>query len=54
MFIDRHYTRHGTKYFVYILSDLAPQMHCVGEILCSTEEVEIETHRKSQSSQSHS
>lgn len=46
MFIDRHYTRHGIKYFVYIFSDLPPQMHCVGELLCFTEK-ESETHRKS-------
>lgn len=38
MFIDRHYTRLGTKYFAYIFSDLTPQMHCVGEILCVIEE----------------
>lgn len=45
MFIDRHYMRHGTKYFVHILSDLTPQMHSVGEILCFTKE-ENETSRK--------
>lgn len=37
--------RHGTKYFVHILSDLTPQMHSVGEILCFTKE-ESETGRK--------
>lgn len=37
--------RHDTKYFVHILSDLTPQMHSVGEILCFTKE-ESETGRK--------